>query len=765
MSFIHRTDHAPLATSHGSPSLSCHTRLAAYSGSTRTAHVRLATGAIGEQHAHFAGSSWKIDHRCISALLPAGSQDHFVSVTAENDTVTPAAFALEFEISDWTREHYVILPGAVYQGNRFEHRDAGYPPTAAATGDVGPDVPTIINDIPRLPLEGTHNLLQQLSADLATPAIGIYDPTSKTGHWLITTQNTRLGQTGIDVEEDLTTGTAVLRFNAPGIRENTKYHCFSTSAPSRDVAHSWKRHEAAILHVRSISFPCHDRTELLEKFLEIRSTLSGPPLLPALLPISAARQLIEDKYNRDNWYEPVGLYSSDTLGCPAVVWDQTPLTKRDPSWQSGWIGGGMIEWPLLVQGSALSQQRARQSLDFICTQAVAPSGFFRGMWRNGHWHDDSFGHSKVEKWHLTRKSADLLLFLAKQIHYAESDAPPAWQSATRNCAEAFIRSWQVDCQIGQFVEEETGALLVGGSDAAAILPAALCAASTALAEVGWIDYAVQIGGYFWARFQRQGFTTGGPGEILSAPDSESAFGLLESMVALYEATGEALWLRRSESVAALCATWCVSYDYLFPQNSTFGALQMTTRGTVIANVQNKHSSPGICTLSGDSLFRLFRATGKPVYLDLIRDIATSLPQFVSREDRPIPARFGGATPAGWICERVNLSDWLEPVGEIFHGSCWCEVSLMLTALELPSIYYQPDTGLLAVLDHLQVRTHHNATNESLLEIGNPTNHPAIIRVLIETSRQALQPLLPGDIARLKSYEIMPGATLSIPFDT
>ena len=750
--------------------LSVHVRMAAYSGSARTTDARFYAKNREQTVESFAGTAWKISHSRATVAHSAGGEDHFLSVTASSGTETPVAFALEFEVADWTREHFVVLPGAVYDGNRFNCRKAGYPPSAAVTGDVGPHAPTTINDIPRLPVAGSHGLIQLLSADCATPAIGFYDPHTQTGVWLLTGQNTRLGQTGIDVEEDFETGRAVLRFSAPGVRETNRYHCFRTDAPSVDEAPPWQENESAVLQVRAFVFPCEDRPKLLDRFLEIRTALAAPEQKRNLFPLSAARRLIEEKHNRDNWHEDAGLYCCDTLGNPSVVWSQpaddgsaTDFTeKRDAVWQSGWVGGGMIEWPLLIQGSGISRDRALRSLSFLCTQAVSSSGFFRGLWRNGRWGDDSFGHSKSEKWHLTRKSADVLLFLAKQIQHAGSEAPPVWEIAVRGCVEAFLRGWREDHQIGQFVDEDTGALLVGGSDAAAILPAALCCASSALDEVKWIENAVGIGDYFWKRFHRQGFTTGGPGEILSAPDSESAFGLLESMVALYESTGDMQWLRRAESVAALCATWCVSYDYVFPRTSTFGALNISTRGTVIANAQNKHSSPGICTLSGDSLFRLFRATGKIVYLDLIREIATSLPQFVSREDRPITARYGGAIPSGWICERVNMSDWLEAVGEIFHGSCWCEVSLLLTALELPTVYFQTDTRLLAVLDHLEVRSVHHSSGRWTLEITNTTPYPATVRVLAETADEARRPLAPGAISRLKPFDIQPGETRVVP---
>ena len=67
-----------------------------------------------------------------------------------------------------------------------------------------------------------------------------------------------------------------------------------------------------------------------------------------------------------------------------------------------------------------------------------------------------------------------------------------------------------------------------------------------------------------------------------------------------------------------------------------------------------------------------------------------MPQCVSTEERPIydwDHEYGnpnGKLPAGYICERVNTSDWEYDmcVGGVFNVSCWCETSVILTFLEL-----------------------------------------------------------------------------------
>ena len=114
-----------------------------------------------------------------------------------------------------------------------------------------------------------------------------------------------------------------------------------------------------------------------------------------------------------------------------------------------------------------------------------------------------------------------------------------------------------------------------------------------------------------------GYTTGGPGEILSAPDQESAFGLFESFMALYEVTGASGWLRYADELLPICASWTVAYDFQFPPNSPMGRINARSCGAVWASVVNKHGAPGICTWSGDSLLKYFRATGDRRALDLL----------------------------------------------------------------------------------------------------------------------------------------------------
>jgi hypothetical protein len=162
--------------------------------------------------------------------------------------------------------------------------------------------------------------------------------------------------------------------------------------------------------------------------------------------------------------------------------------------------------------------------------------------------------------------------------------------------------------------------------------------------------------------------------------------MVESMVRLYEATKEEKWLAYAKDSLHLLSSWVMPYAYAFPADSELGRLQVNTVGSVFANAQNKHSAPGLCTASGDAIYKLFKYTGDRKYLALLRDIISCLPQCVSTEQRPLFSwdREPRKLLPGWINERINTSDWegKQRIGEVFYGSCWCETSLLLTFSEI-----------------------------------------------------------------------------------
>ena len=346
----------------------------------------------------------------------------------------------------------------------------------------------------------------------------------------------------------------------------------------------------------------------------------------------------------------------------------------------------MSSYPLLKMGNATSKERALKTLDYL-TFCAGKTGFFTDSpieeWKQ------PVEASKTMQYSATvRKSGDGLQFLFK--HFKLTTPKKQWVEAAKKCADAFVKLFETYGTFGQWVNVQTGELIMPCSSCGAIVPAALAEAWLFFKDEKYLEIAEKSGEYYYQNFVAQGYTTGGPSEILCAPDSESGFAMVESFVTLYEATKDEKWLKYAKDATHLFSSWVVSYEYEWVTDCEFKIQKINTVGSVFANVQNKHSAPGICTSSGDALYRLYKYTGEKSYLELLKDIVYFLPQCVSTAERPLYAYNyphgdeRGKLARGYICERVNMSDWESQnwIGSIWNGSCWCETSVALTFAEL-----------------------------------------------------------------------------------
>ncbi len=638
--------------------------------------------------------SWERSSESLALGLVREGDVYIVQVGARSE-VEAFGIDLVLELPEWGGG-YVLVPGAVYDGNRFRVLDVPYPPMFAAEDGDAP----MVTDVPRLPA------FHLLSGDASFPALGLWNPATGLARAILFPAATDLGLVGLRVEEGAS-GLAV-RLQFPGVRPE-RYTMVDTRSPSDDCGASVRAGWTMETRVAVVEAAASEVDGLFALVDANRHRCVEPASREPLRPLSSAAGLVHEVTMASRWHEKPGFF-------------ETADSDRGIPFQVGWTGGGITSFAMLESDDPLAQARARGNVDFVCEALQGASGFFGGGWGDGVV-DDGFGRPHAAHWTMVRKNGDFLLFLMRHI-LAVEDAPPRWTDAARRCAEAFARNapdW------GQFVDVRDGRVVVGGSACGGTALAGMALTASVLDEPRYLEAARAAGKRYAADVER-GLLTGGPGEILKAPDSESAFGLVEGYMGLWEATGEALWLDLAGRAARQAASWVVPYDFLFPPASTFGRLGMRTGGTVVANVQNKHGAPGICTLSGLSLLKLYRATGELRWLDLAASIAHALPQYVSSAERPIYAE-GRPMPSGWINERVNLSDWEAPVcgvGEALHGPCWSMASLLLTALELPGVYVDPERSVVACLDHVAA-----SLEGGRLRLHNPTLDDARVRVLVD----------------------------------
>lgn len=607
-----------------------------------------------------------------------------------------------------------------------------YPPFYFDIRDIGPDAHQLISDVPRLNLESGPSRIQLRTGDMSTPSIGFCNSRSDKGFFLLSRQMTRLGDSGIDIEENKNHSRAVISVTAPVVREQFRYFIADMRMPSDDVPSDFVKGDELTIPLKIYWFPAANTQALFNYFAEIRCDMIPRGKHNPSIPFSETFKILERKFNRQNFENKWGYYS---VGLRENYFQD---------WQIGWVGGMMSTYPLYFKGNEETRKNVIRNFDWIFPDGIAPSGYF---WDTGYQGNTWFGifpSSPVMKdWHLVRKSGDGLYYILKQFFLFEKSGlkvKPVWSDGARRVADAFVKTWKENGQLGQYVNNATGEIVMGGSTCGGIVPAALVLASKFYNDPEYLKIAENIADHFNEKYVQKCITYGGPGDALGNFDSESAYGLLESYTLLYEVTNNPHWLNVAKDLAKQFSSWVQSYNYVFPENSTLGRLGKTTTGVVWANTQNKHGAPGICTHSGLALLRLYRATGDKFYAELLQDITNAIPQYLSTTSHPIQG-----LEDGWISERVSTTDWLEGIGEIFSGSTWSETSLMLTNVEIPGIYIAPDLNKVFSFDQISADIIENSSSILKVRLSNFTEYDSDVNVMIEKSKDRINQLgiIPG----------------------
>ena len=675
----------------------------------------------------FNDCEWKVSCKITPSTVSKGTYFGEATFSMTSGKMNNANVSINMKVQDWSTENYVLMPGAVYNGNRFRVVNKNYPPMLHEEDGIGVNMPITITDVPHLNINNGPSHIHLRSGDMSTPCLGIHSPKDNKGVIILFDHDTPFGYTGLKFFESEGRKSAEISIEVPAVREEMYTMC--STCESDDIGYNFKAGDQITIHFNLYTFEAKDVSEVFKKYFEVRKDLSGEVKLLNNIPFSKAYRIIEDKYKKYNWnserqYLKVGVSKDDKFG----------------DWQAGWVGGGMNSLSFLTDGDKQTREYAYKTMDAIFTKLQAKSGFIYPIMFKDNFLGDDFYHQEKINILLLRKDADVLLFASRHILLLQKrweTVPSIWVEGIRKLADAFVRLWDKYGQLGQFIDLEKEEILQGGTASAAISPAGLALAYKILGNSKYLDTAISAGNYYYKNYVYKGILNGGPGEILQNIDSESAFGMLESFVTLYETTQDLIYLSYAKECAYQCASWCVSYDFDFPDDSTFRKLDMKTTGSVFANAQNKHSAPGICTLSGLSILKLYRATKDKGFLQLIKEISHNITQYVSREDRLIFAKSNDEyLPSGFVCERVNMSDWegKNNIGEVFYGSCWCEISCLLTYNEIPGVWILSDIGEVIVFDHVEA-TVKDLGESWEIKIKNPTKYDADVKVLAEPYSQ------------------------------
>ncbi|MDO4306769.1 MAG: hypothetical protein Q4C77_08030 [Eubacteriales bacterium] len=688
----------------------------------------------------------------------AGSEHFMVRAMLTKTLKEPVSVALEYTQEKWSGKEYVFLPAAVYDGNRMTSIRIPYPPYHAEKTEAGWE--PFITDIPHLDKDGKESRIQFCSGDMSTPAMGYYSGEKKEGLLILAKHMVHGRYTGFTVSQKQ--GQMGFSVSCPAVREKTKYFFGKLpdgsgffpvcDAVSDDEGIRLQVGEEIELEVSFYRIPAQDLTGYFAAFHDLRESLETGDAY-ASIPFSKAYTAIKEKYIERN-------FSEEGYFCVGTESDAPPAC-----WQAGWVGGGINSYPFLMEDDGRAYEQALSTIRFIIEKLQYENGWYVPMYAKGiKYGDDSMEpDSRIL---LVRKDADLLYFLLKQAMYLREHGRH-WKKLEEGialAADAMVRFYKKNGQLGQFIHMKEERIVQGDTASAAIAPAALALAYEYLGRQEYLDAAEALGELYWDQYLKRGIMNGGPGEICQAPDSESAFAFLETCVQLYETTGKAQWLKAAKEAFELAVTWVISYDFSFPEGSTAKKLGIHTMGTVFANAQNKHSAPGICTLSGNSMLKLYRFTGDKKYLRWLGRISHAVSQFVSLTERPIKSLEGPDLPSGYINERVQTSDWegKETVGEFLYASNWPEVTMLLTYVEVPGIYVDLDRREVFCFDHVTAELVQKDSGEMMLKVTNDTIYDAVVTLMADHSRSG-NAIGHGYYETMQKIQISSGKEITIGF--
>ncbi|MBC7890099.1 MAG: hypothetical protein H7Z13_19660, partial [Ferruginibacter sp.] len=526
----------------------------------------VATIKSASQNINCPEGTWEIHTSVERVEKRTGVFDVAVAFNCNRGNFPNASVSVNLTFSDWSAANYVLFPGAVYKGNRFDWRRIAYSPKLLDPRDIGPGKQQIISDIPKLNFQDGPSKIQERSGSMSTPGVGFYSDKLHSVCWILTEQGTELGDYGISIEETNDRQQATISITAPVVREVYKYHLTDMRYPSDDKTINFKQGDAVTIKFRIYEFKSGNLQGLFNQFATIRKDLSLPDTLSTILPFSSAFKVQEKKFNELNFVSEYGYY--------AVGARENFLQD----WQIGWTGGMISTYPLLVAGSVPTKNNVIKNFDWLFPAGISPSGFFWDSGEGGNrWYGGDIRKPHTADWHLVRKSGDGLYYVIRQLMIMQKLGYPvkdSWRKGTTIVVDAFVNLWKKNGQFGNFINSKSGEIIVGGSASGGIVPGALCLSYKYFGEESYLDIAIKAGDYYNENFVKKGITCGGPGDAMQNPDSESCYALLESYMLLYETTKDNRWLGIAENVAMQFATWVMSYNYMFPLNSLFGRLDL-----------------------------------------------------------------------------------------------------------------------------------------------------------------------------------------------
>lgn len=685
-----------------------------YGGSALQASRGMSGGKL-----ELPGSIWNMKMDTKPVANRPDARDVSLTFTLEKGGATTAGIAAAFDFSNWSTDNYVLIPAAVYNGNRLRTSGRGYGQGQDPADLYRKDLPLTQTDVPRLQIEpGIPSKLEVNSSNVTTPAICVFDKKAKRGFIVLAEQggrhasgdfirkpNGEIYDSAFSIEESADRGKASLVVSAPGVRERKPEFLGFSGSPDRGMP--LIAGDVVKLNLRVYSFSTPDIPGLLEGFMTVRKDLTGPNHPRKLVPASQVENWMTQRI--DSRYLQQG---NVKFYCP----------ENGPWIAFGWIGGWMNTHPMLVLGDDTHLERVTNTFDYGLKAQDPHTGYFSyAIHSNGSIDFRNPGKDMT----MSRTSGDTLFWMIKQFQLLKAQnrakaIKPEWKASMKKLADAMVTTWKKEGEWGKLINYKTGKVGEFNTTGGAMIIGGLALASDYFKDPEYLKVAKQAADFYYQRdFVKQGFTTGACADIMANAESETATGFATALMALHEITGDKAWLEKSRNLANLAATWTVSHDYELPKQTELGGLGAKLAGVYWASTQNKHGAPGICTTSGDAYFKIYRATGDIRYAELIRDI--------------VAAHGESIRPGGFTNERLTFCDADARGSRGNHVTGWNETNGIMMAQEIPGIYIRTDIDRIYVFDAVEAKVIKRDASGVTLEITNPTPHDAKVSLFAENA--------------------------------
>ena len=353
----------------------------------------------------------------------------------------------------------------------------------------------------------------------------------------------------------------------------------------------------------------------------------------------------------------------------------------------GWCSGPMTALPLLKFGGKY-RDFAVEYLNFVTENGNSPCGIKYPVYDGNVWLTKDHWNYQPSLHDHCRLYSDYIYYLGRAIRFEKENGfiHKNWEEDFKRGVDIILNIWKenhnfktywdISGEIVNIYGEESGA---GAFPTLALGEAIAHFPENKELETAFFDSCQNL----YNKFILTGRCNGGPADIKGADDSESCAALCNVLVLAYQISKKQEFLDMALVAAKLFSTWVVNYVPPFPKGSLNDGLNVC--GGVIANVQNRHIGPGICTNSARFIYDLGEITGDDRWKELYYNIKNAAINCITSFD----GEFYDGTPElpfykGMLTEQINITDALHPAGTAWRVSaCWPATSVLLGWFDKP----------------------------------------------------------------------------------